>query len=134
MLLCLNPAEKKSLKKPRRFITSCLPGSQELLEIKNKKKVSCSCAVICFVNIKTIKLKLHAFSSYFKASDHGYRAVQSEAQEGHSDPAGERPAQQPMDNNEVAQWLRENPRLDKKMIGEFISDRRNTDLLDSFVK
>lgn len=40
----------------------------------------------------------------------------------------------PMDNNEVAQWLRENPRLDKKMIGEFISDRRNTDLLDSFVK
>lgn len=40
----------------------------------------------------------------------------------------------PMDNNELAQWLRENPRLDKKMIGEFISDRRNTDLLDSFVK
>lgn len=40
----------------------------------------------------------------------------------------------PMDNNEVAQWLRDNPRLDKKMIGEFISDRRNTDLLDSFVK
>lgn len=96
MLLCLNPAEKKSVKKPHRF-TSCLPDSQELLEIKNKKKVSCSCAVICFVNIKTFKfvLKLHLFSSYFKASDHGYRAVQSEAQEGHSDPAGERPAQQP---------------------------------------
>lgn len=40
----------------------------------------------------------------------------------------------PMDTSEVAQWLRENPRLDKKMIGEFISERNNTELLDSFVK
>lgn len=40
----------------------------------------------------------------------------------------------PMDNNQVAQWLRENPRLDKKMIGEYISDRKNVELLDSFVK
>ncbi|ERE78833.1 golgi-specific brefeldin A-resistance guanine nucleotide exchange factor 1, partial [Cricetulus griseus] len=39
----------------------------------------------------------------------------------------------PMDNTEVAQWLRENPRLDKKMIGEFVSDRKNIDLLESFV-
>lgn len=38
-----------------------------------------------------------------------------------------------MDNTEVAQWLRENPRLDKKMIGEFVSDRKNMDLLESFV-
>lgn len=38
-----------------------------------------------------------------------------------------------MDNTEVAQWLRENPRLDKKMIGEFVSDRKNIDLLESFV-
>ena len=40
----------------------------------------------------------------------------------------------PMDNTEVAQWLRENPRLDKKMIGEFVSDRKNIDLLESFVR
>lgn len=40
----------------------------------------------------------------------------------------------PMNNNQVAQWLRENPRLDKKMIGEYISDRKNMELLDSFVK
>lgn len=40
----------------------------------------------------------------------------------------------PMDNAEVAQWLRENPRLDKKMIGEFVSDRKNIDLLESFVR
>lgn len=41
---------------------------------------------------------------------------------------------EPMDPPQVAQWLRENPRLDKKMIGEFISERKNTELLDSFVK
>ena len=40
----------------------------------------------------------------------------------------------PMDNTEVAQWLRENPRLDKKMIGEFVSDRKNIDLLENFVR
>lgn len=34
----LNKAEKKSPKKPHRF-SSCLPDSQELMEIKNKKKV-----------------------------------------------------------------------------------------------
>lgn len=39
-----------------------------------------------------------------------------------------------MDNDEVAKWLRENPRLDKKMIGEFVSDRKNVDLLESFVR
>lgn len=39
-----------------------------------------------------------------------------------------------MDTKEVAQWLRENPRLDKKMIGEFVSDRNYMELLDSFVK
>uniref|UniRef100_G3PNV7 SEC7 domain-containing protein n=1 Tax=Gasterosteus aculeatus aculeatus TaxID=481459 RepID=G3PNV7_GASAC len=39
----------------------------------------------------------------------------------------------PLDNNQVAQWLRENPRLDKKMIGEYVSDRKNMELLDSFV-
>lgn len=40
----------------------------------------------------------------------------------------------PTDNNQIAQWLRENPRLDKKMIGEYISERKNAELLDSFVK
>lgn len=39
-----------------------------------------------------------------------------------------------MNTSEVALWLKENPRLDKKMIGEFISERNNTELLDSFVK
>lgn len=40
----------------------------------------------------------------------------------------------PMDTSEVVHFLRENPRLDKKMIGEYISNRENLAVLDSFVK
>uniref|UniRef100_A0A8C2E429 Golgi-specific brefeldin A-resistance guanine nucleotide exchange factor 1 n=1 Tax=Cyprinus carpio TaxID=7962 RepID=A0A8C2E429_CYPCA len=96
--------EKKSLKKPHRF-NSCLPDSQELLEIKNKKK-----------------LLITGTEQFNQKPKKGIQILQEKAL-----------LSSPMDNNEVAQWLRENPRLDKKMIGEFISDRRNTDLLDSFV-
>uniref|UniRef100_A0A672MT09 Golgi-specific brefeldin A-resistance guanine nucleotide exchange factor 1 n=1 Tax=Sinocyclocheilus grahami TaxID=75366 RepID=A0A672MT09_SINGR len=96
-------AEKKSLK-PHRF-NSCLPDSQELLEIKNKKK-----------------LLITGTEQFNQKPKKGIQILQEKGL-----------LSSPMDNNEVAQWLRENPRLDKKMIGEFISDRRNTDLLDSFV-
>ncbi|XP_050981493.1 Golgi-specific brefeldin A-resistance guanine nucleotide exchange factor 1 isoform X5 [Labeo rohita] len=97
-------AEKKSLKKPQRF-TSCLPDSQELLEIKNKKK-----------------LLITGTEQFNQKPKKGVQILQEKGL-----------LSSPMDNNEVAQWLRENPRLDKKMIGEFISDRKNPDLLDSFV-
>jgi brefeldin A-resistance guanine nucleotide exchange factor 1 len=40
----------------------------------------------------------------------------------------------PLDPQEVVHFLRENPRLDKKMIGEYISNRSNLHVLDSFVK
>ena len=40
----------------------------------------------------------------------------------------------PLDSQEVVSFLRENPRLDKKMIGEFISNRNNLQVLDAFVK
>uniref|UniRef100_A0A8C4T9K6 Golgi brefeldin A resistant guanine nucleotide exchange factor 1 n=1 Tax=Erpetoichthys calabaricus TaxID=27687 RepID=A0A8C4T9K6_ERPCA len=40
----------------------------------------------------------------------------------------------PVNNNEIALWLRENPGLDKKMIGEYISDRKNEDILKCFVR
>ncbi|KAL1123464.1 hypothetical protein AAG570_002544 [Ranatra chinensis] len=40
----------------------------------------------------------------------------------------------PMNPQEVAIFLRENPHLDKKMIGEFISNRSNLPVLECFVK
>jgi brefeldin A-resistance guanine nucleotide exchange factor 1 len=38
----------------------------------------------------------------------------------------------PLDPAEVAAFLRENPKLDKKMIGEFISKRTNENILLAF--
>ena len=40
----------------------------------------------------------------------------------------------PLDALEVAQWLRENPHLDKNMIGEYISNKKNLEILKAFVK
>ena len=40
----------------------------------------------------------------------------------------------PIDPYEVAHWLRENPHLDKNMIGEYISNKKNLDILKAFVK
>lgn len=39
-----------------------------------------------------------------------------------------------MDPQEVVQFLKENPHLDKKMIGEYISSRSNLNVLDTYVK
>ena len=40
----------------------------------------------------------------------------------------------PLDPQEIVHFLRENPRLDKKMIGDFISNRNNLQVLDAFIK
>ncbi|XP_069837951.1 Golgi-specific brefeldin A-resistance guanine nucleotide exchange factor 1 [Dendropsophus ebraccatus] len=97
-------ADKKTQKKPPRF-SSCLPTVQELNDIKNKKK-----------------LLITGTEQFNQKSKKGIQFLQEKNL-----------LATPMDNKEVAQWLRENPRLDKKMIGEFISDRKSMDLLESFV-
>nr|XP_023659672.1 Golgi-specific brefeldin A-resistance guanine nucleotide exchange factor 1 isoform X2 [Paramormyrops kingsleyae] len=97
-------AEKKLPKKPLRF-SSCFPDSQELLDIKNKKK-----------------LLITGTEQFNQKPKKGIQFLQEMGL-----------LSSPMDNGEVAQWLRENPWLDKKMIGEFVSDRKNMELLDSFV-
>ncbi|OXB59747.1 hypothetical protein ASZ78_001869 [Callipepla squamata] len=97
-------AEKSISKKPTRF--SCiLPSPKELMQIKNKKK-----------------LLITGTEQFNQKSKKGIQFLQEKNL-----------LATPIDNNEVARWLRENPRLDKKMIGEFVSDRKNIDLLESFV-
>lgn len=97
-------ADKKFTRKPPRF--SCLlPDPLELIEIKNKKK-----------------LLITGTEQFNQKPKKGIQFLQEKGL-----------LTIPMDNTEVAQWLRENPRLDKKMIGEFVSDRKNIDLLESFV-
>ncbi|XP_036192081.1 Golgi-specific brefeldin A-resistance guanine nucleotide exchange factor 1 isoform X10 [Myotis myotis] len=96
--------DKKFTRKPPRF--SCLlPDPRELIEIKNKKK-----------------LLITGTEQFNQKPKKGIQFLQEKGL-----------LTIPMDNTEVAQWLRENPRLDKKMIGEFVSDRKNIDLLESFV-
>ncbi|XP_059517207.1 Golgi-specific brefeldin A-resistance guanine nucleotide exchange factor 1 isoform X12 [Myotis daubentonii] len=96
--------DKKFTQKPPRF--SCLlPDPRELIEIKNKKK-----------------LLITGTEQFNQKPKKGIQFLQEKGL-----------LTIPMDNTEVAQWLRENPRLDKKMIGEFVSDRKNIDLLESFV-
>ncbi|KAF7667847.1 hypothetical protein LDENG_00040800 [Lucifuga dentata] len=97
-------AENKAPKKPHRF-SSGLPDSQELMEIRTKKK-----------------LLITGTEQFNQKPKKGIQFLQEKGL-----------LSNPMDNKQVAQWLRENPRLDKKMIGEFISDRKNMELLDSFV-
>uniref|UniRef100_A0A3P8NVS5 Golgi-specific brefeldin A-resistance guanine nucleotide exchange factor 1 n=1 Tax=Astatotilapia calliptera TaxID=8154 RepID=A0A3P8NVS5_ASTCA len=99
-----SPAEKRSLKKPQRFL-SCLPDSHELMEIRTKKK-----------------LLITGTEQFNQKPKKGIQFLQEKGL-----------LSSPIDNNQVAQWLRENPRLDKKMIGEYVSDRKNPELLDSFV-
>ncbi|XP_015907017.1 Golgi-specific brefeldin A-resistance guanine nucleotide exchange factor 1 isoform X3 [Parasteatoda tepidariorum] len=40
----------------------------------------------------------------------------------------------PLDPHEVATFLRDNPQLDKKMIGEYVSNRKNLKVLEAFVR
>lgn len=40
----------------------------------------------------------------------------------------------PLDPDQVAGFLRENPRLDKKMIGEYISAKKNSKVLEAFLR
>ena len=40
----------------------------------------------------------------------------------------------PVDNSEVAAFMRQNPHLDKKQIGEYISNRKNLAVLEAFVR
>uniref|UniRef100_A0A8C0BXZ1 Golgi-specific brefeldin A-resistance guanine nucleotide exchange factor 1 n=1 Tax=Buteo japonicus TaxID=224669 RepID=A0A8C0BXZ1_9AVES len=96
--------EKSIPRKPTRF--SCiLPSPQELMQIKKKKK-----------------LLITGTEQFNQKPKKGIQFLQEKNL-----------LATPIDNNEVARWLRENPRLDKKMIGEFVSDRKNIDLLESFV-
>ena len=40
----------------------------------------------------------------------------------------------PLDPGEVVTMLKENPRMSKKQIGEFISNKKNTKIMEAFQK
>lgn len=131
----LSPGEQKTQRKPQRF-SSLLPDSQELLEIRAKKKVRIhnlsyprlTLSINKYLNsnlhsLFTLQLLIAGTEQFNQKPKKGIQFLQEKGL-----------LSDPMDNSQVAQWLRENHRLDKKMIGEYISDRKNMDLLDSFVR
>lgn len=40
----------------------------------------------------------------------------------------------PLDTNEIVRFLKDNPLLDKKIIGEYLSNRKNVHVLEQYVK
>ena len=83
-----------------------LPTHEELMAIRHKKKI------------------LHTGSEHFntKASK-GIEFLQSQGL-----------LSEPLDPTEVAHFLRENPLLDKRAIGDYVSAKKNSQILRAFVK
>ena len=40
----------------------------------------------------------------------------------------------PLDINEIVKYLKDNPLLEKKVIGEYLSNRKNLHILEQYVK
>ncbi|CAL1527993.1 unnamed protein product [Lymnaea stagnalis] len=101
-------ARKGPMIKPNRMMkVSCkLPSHEELVELKKKKKIY-QTGTEQF-NIKPSK---------------GLQYLQEEGL-----------LSKPLNPTEVVAFFRENHRLDKKMIGEYISDKRNKQVLEAFVQ
>lgn len=87
VFFCVVAAEKRGPPKPQRFSTP-LPGSQELMEIRTKKKARGA-------GWAALGRVISGPSCYavFPAADRWHGAVQPEAEEGHPVPAGERAPQ-----------------------------------------
>ncbi|XP_064640698.1 Golgi-specific brefeldin A-resistance guanine nucleotide exchange factor 1-like [Lineus longissimus] len=93
--------------KPNRMkVTSRLPSEEELAAIKRKKKL---------LHTGTEQFNIKPSKGIAFLQEHGLMST-------------------PLDPGEVVTFLKENPRLDKKMIGEFISSKKNAVVLEAFVK
>ncbi|GFO18536.1 Golgi-specific brefeldin a-resistance guanine nucleotide exchange factor 1 isoform a [Plakobranchus ocellatus] len=98
---------KGPLIKPNRMVkfASKMPSHEELVELKQKKK-------IYQIGTEQFNQKPSKGLSYLQ--EQGLLS-------------------KPLIPTEVVTFLRENHRLDKKMIGEYISDRRNKEVLEAYV-
>ncbi|KAL3876500.1 hypothetical protein ACJMK2_034342, partial [Sinanodonta woodiana] len=93
--------------RPNRMkITEQIPTQDELMAIKHKKRV------------------YHTGTEQFNAKP--AKGIQYLQEQGF--------LKTPLDYGEVILLLKENPKLDKKMIGEYVSDRKNDTILEAFVK
>ncbi|XP_077999496.1 Golgi-specific brefeldin A-resistance guanine nucleotide exchange factor 1-like [Glandiceps talaboti] len=96
---------KRGRDRRSKFATN-IPSPEELINIKQKKKLLLA---------GTEQFNQKASKGIAFLQEHGILKV-------------------PLEAPEVANFLRENPRLDKKMLGEFISAKKNVKVLDAFVR
>lgn len=93
--------------KPNRMkVKGEIPSNEELLAIKQKKRI------------------YHTGTEYFNTKPaKGIAYLQEQGL-----------LSDPLDPGEVIMFIKENPKLDKKMIGEYITKRTNSVVLEAFVK
>ncbi|CAD5123797.1 DgyrCDS12108 [Dimorphilus gyrociliatus] len=105
-----NSGKTKATIKPNRMIcrltSNTLPSEDDLNAIKHKKKIYITGSE-SFNNRPSKGVAYLQDQGFFKT---------------------------PLDPEEVVRFLKENPRLDKKMIGEYISNKKNNSILEAFQK
>lgn len=98
--------EKNKKVSSRQKVSECIPSHEDLKEIKDRKRW------------------LPQGTEYFNTKPK--KGIQFLQEHGI--------LKSELDPDEVVHFLRENPNLDKKMIGEYISSRNNLQVLEVFVK
>ncbi|XP_071108376.1 Golgi-specific brefeldin A-resistance guanine nucleotide exchange factor 1-like isoform X1 [Haliotis cracherodii] len=100
------PKRGPHIKPNRMKITSKIPSLEELAAIKHKKKLYQTGTEL--FNMKPSK---------------GITFLQEQGL-----------LDSPLDTGQVVMLLKENPKMDKKMIGEYVSNKKNNKVLEAFVK
>ncbi|XP_023229448.1 Golgi-specific brefeldin A-resistance guanine nucleotide exchange factor 1-like, partial [Centruroides sculpturatus] len=90
----------------RRKLANDIPNRKEITDIKNKKKL---------LAVGTEQFNNQPSKGITFLQEHGL-------------------LKDPLNPSEVALFLRDNPQLDKRMIGEYLSNRKNLKVLEAFVR
>ncbi|XP_067141452.1 Golgi-specific brefeldin A-resistance guanine nucleotide exchange factor 1 [Centruroides vittatus] len=90
----------------RRKLADNIPNHKEITDIKNKKKL---------LAVGTEQFNNQPSKGITFLQEHGL-------------------LKDPLNPSEVALFLRDNPQLDKRMIGEYLSNRKNLKVLEAFVR
>uniref|UniRef100_T1IU23 SEC7 domain-containing protein n=1 Tax=Strigamia maritima TaxID=126957 RepID=T1IU23_STRMM len=107
--------------------SSDIPDHEEIMAIKHKKKV----VDVIFKLVNVLKNEYFIFIQLLATGTEHFNMKPSKGiqflQENNL-------LSSETDPQEIVAFLKENPKLDKKMIGEYISSRKNLKVLEAFVK
>lgn len=111
-----------------------IPSHEELMAIKRKKKVLNFIFFILIINSFMIQKYFSKLTyEHFQLLTLGTEKFNTKPKKGIEFLQEHGILSTPLNSIEIAMFLKENPLLDKKMIGEYIS-KNNVDVLNSFIK